>query len=192
MKSFLRKLPGMLLPPPRRKPRLAEALPALLFIIAFAAACAAVELLHIATFARPARFGWALVLPWLTWQHLQGWHGLGGWRGPAALLTRLALAGACVAALAEPRAVRSSRDLSVVFALDVSDSIGDSARRKALEFFHVVRSADLSAQPHQRSAAEPGAADVPSSKRRDAGKRTFAKPALNCQTPWRCSPRASF
>jgi hypothetical protein len=45
-------------------------------------------------------------------------------------------------------------------------------RRKALELFHVVRSADLSAQPHQRSAAEPGAADVPSSKRRDAGKRS--------------------
>ena len=134
MKKFLLKLPGMLLPPARRKPRLGEVLPALLFIAAFAITCVAVELLHIATFARPARFGWALVLPWLAWQHLQGWHGLAGWRGPAALLTRLALAAACVAALAEPRAVRSSRDLSVVFALDVSDSIGDSARRKALEF----------------------------------------------------------
>ncbi|MFO1521491.1 MAG: hypothetical protein U1G05_05525 [Kiritimatiellia bacterium] len=59
----------MIFPPRRRPARRAEWIPALVFLALFAAACCAVEAMHLATFARPGQFGWAALLPWLAWQH---------------------------------------------------------------------------------------------------------------------------
>ncbi|MFO1528474.1 MAG: hypothetical protein U1F77_01780 [Kiritimatiellia bacterium] len=119
--------------PPRRRPAAGGVDSGPVFLALFAAACCAVEAMHLATFARPGQFGWAALLPWLAWQHAMQAVRLGGWRSARAAHPADPR-GACVAALAEPRAVRSSKIWSVVFALDVSDSIGDAARRKALEF----------------------------------------------------------
>ena len=55
--------------------------------------------------------------------HVAGYAGLPKTRGLLAMFTRLCLLGLLVMVLAEPRAVRSRDVMSVVFALDVSDSI---------------------------------------------------------------------
>ena len=64
--------------------------------------------------------------------HHAGGSGLGPGRALAALLTRLLLVGAFVMLLAEPRAVRRSDALAVVYALDVSDSMGEKVSDQAL------------------------------------------------------------
>ena len=66
--------------------------------------------------------------------HVAGFGGLGRVRSIMALEVRLALAGLFVILLAEPRAVRTSDELSVVYAVDVSDSISDNSTTRALEF----------------------------------------------------------
>ena len=63
-----------------------------------------------------------------------GWSGLSGWRAQAALVSRLLLVGAFAALLAEPRAVRKSDTLSMVYALDVSDSMGEKISDKSMEW----------------------------------------------------------
>jgi uncharacterized membrane protein len=83
-------------------------------------------------FGRPGAF-WLLGLaPWFWWLSLAGGAGLGRGRVAAALLVRLAMVGLFVLVLAEPRAVRRSDRLSVIFALDVSDSVGTAAQDAAL------------------------------------------------------------
>jgi hypothetical protein len=64
-------------------------------------------------------------------QHVGG-AGLGRTRGVAALLVRLLLAGTFIVLLAEPRAVRRSDAVAVVYALDVSDSMGEKVTDEAL------------------------------------------------------------
>jgi len=71
------------------------------------------------------------VSPWIWWVYLAGQSGLTGWRGATALVVRLALVAALAMLLAEPRAVRKSDVLSVVYVLDVSDSMGEKASEAA-------------------------------------------------------------
>lgn len=59
-------------------------------------------------------------------------------RANSALAVRLCLLGLFVALLAEPRSVRSTDRLSVVFALDNSDSIGRTASERGAEFIAKV------------------------------------------------------
>ncbi|MDB6174915.1 MAG: hypothetical protein JWL59_4226 [Chthoniobacteraceae bacterium] len=80
---------------------------------------------------RPAFF-LLLVTPWIWWMQHAGGSGLGKGRSIAAVLIRLVLVGAFILALAEPRAVRRSDKLSVVYALDVSDSMGEKVSDQAL------------------------------------------------------------
>ena len=68
-----------------------------------------------------------------------GFSGLSGVRALAALVVRLTLAGAFILLLAEPRAVRKTDALSVVYALDLSDSMGDKISDAALGY--VVKTA---------------------------------------------------
>lgn len=59
-------------------------------------------------------------------------------RANSALAVRLCLLGLFIALLAEPRSVRSTDRLSVVFALDNSDSIGRNASERGAEFIAKV------------------------------------------------------
>lgn len=54
--------------------------------------------------------------------------------GPTILIIRLLLLAAFVFVLAEPRAVRTSDKLAIVYALDMSDSIGEQVVNQALTF----------------------------------------------------------
>ena len=96
------------------------------FLAVFCGVCAWLESAHHLMFSRPLMLGLIVFAPWIWWMHLAGYAGLPKSRSQLALLMRLCLLGLLVMVLAEPRAVRSRDVMSVVFALDVSDSIYNS------------------------------------------------------------------
>lgn len=74
------------------------------------------------------------VSPWFWWMAVQGFSGMGKVRTHVALIVRLLILGLLAAALAEPRSVRTNTSLSAMYALDVSDSMGNSVSLAAMEF----------------------------------------------------------
>lgn len=112
-------------PAPRRAVRWWQAWPVVVAVAGLALAVLALETTRTVTFAAPGAFALAVVLPWVWWMQAAGWGGQGGWRHATALAVRFALLLTVIAALAEPRAVRSSDALSLVYCVDTSDSIGD-------------------------------------------------------------------
>src|SRR5262249_47804150 len=131
---LLKRILLSIFPPPRQRVTIWAVLPLALFLAAFAAICLYLELSHKLLFARPGAFGLLVATVWLWWHHFAGYAGLGRTRSLVALEIRLLLAGLFVILLAEPRAVRTSDILSVVYALDVSDSINEDSTTRALEF----------------------------------------------------------
>jgi len=119
----LRRIFVSVLPARRGPVRWRDSVPLVLFVLLFIGVCAGVELGHVMTFGRPALLGLALLAPWFWWMHVAGYGGLPRLRGQISLFVRLLLLGLFAMVLAEPRAVRTSNVLSVVFAVDVSDSI---------------------------------------------------------------------
>jgi Ca-activated chloride channel homolog len=125
---FLRQLA-----PPARKPATwSVAAPLLGFLIVFVALVVILEWRGILRFTRPWAFALLVFTPWIWWMNHAGGSGLSGARSIFALLVRLALAGTFAMALAEPRAVRKSDVLSIVYALDVSDSMGEKVSDQSL------------------------------------------------------------
>ena len=110
-------------PSPRRPFQWRDLWPLLAFLVVFSGACVWLELAHVLMFARPIMLALILIAPWVWWMHVAGYAGLPKARGVASMLVRLCLLGLLVIVMAEPRSVRSKDVMSVVFALDVSDSI---------------------------------------------------------------------
>jgi uncharacterized membrane protein len=121
-------------PSPRRSFRVRDLSPLLLFLAIFGGGCAALDLAGIVLFVRPEAFALTVVTVWIWWLYLAGSVGLSTSRSQTALWIRLFMAAGFIVALAEPRAVRNSEVLSVVYAVDVSDSVGQRAVDSALEF----------------------------------------------------------
>ncbi len=132
--SFVARLAGGLVPPPRRTPTLLAAWPLALFLLLTAAGLVAVVQAQLLRFASPWAFAWLAATPWIWWLHAAGWGGLHGARAVLALFIRLLLITTLALALAEPRAVRTSDDLCLVYCLDASDSIGDGAGGQARQW----------------------------------------------------------
>ncbi len=122
------------IPAPRRRVGLRAALPLLVFLLVFAGACVSVELLGVVSFSSRKAFLLAAAMPWFWWMHVAGLSGLSRGRALLALLVRLTVVALLVALMAEPRAVRYSDVLSVVYVLDVSNSIGESASDAARQY----------------------------------------------------------
>ena len=118
------KLLERLFPRPRRPFHWSQVIPLLLFLVGFAALCVSLEWFDKLMFVAPWAFWLMLVTPWIWWLQVAGGSGLGRIRGFVALWTRLALIGLFVMLLAEPRAVRTSDHLSVIYTVDISDSVG--------------------------------------------------------------------
>lgn len=119
--------------PPARQPLTWRALlPLVLFLVLFIAVVIALEWRGVLRFTNRPAFALLAVTPWLWWMHHASGSGMGKGRAVVALLTRLAMAGAFIMLLAEPRAVRRSDTLSLVYALDVSDSMGEKVSDQAL------------------------------------------------------------
>jgi uncharacterized membrane protein len=152
--KFLRHLRSFF-PAPRGPVRWRDALPLAIFLAVYAAAVLlldgskllpervaaalpdwlsrALRACEIVLFTRPVMFLLMVVTVWVWWMSLNGFSGLNRRRALVALLVRLSLVGLFVALIAEPRSVRTKDNLSVVYALDVSDSIGQDARNAASE-----------------------------------------------------------
>jgi uncharacterized membrane protein len=109
-------------------------LPLFVFVALFAGAVLWLELGRRVLFTAPAAFLLAGVLPWVWWLHHAGYSGLRGVRSVVALMVRFSLVALFVMLLAGPRAVRTSEVLSVVYAVDRSDSIGERASDAALQY----------------------------------------------------------
>jgi uncharacterized membrane protein/Mg-chelatase subunit ChlD len=121
-----------LFPSARRPVTFGAMLPLLLFFALFAAGCIYVEWRGLLRFSYRPAFALAAVMPWVWWMHHAGGAGLSRGRAILALLIRLCMIAAFILLLAEPRAVRRSDVLSVVYALDVSDSMGTKVRDQSL------------------------------------------------------------
>jgi len=130
----LRAIFFQVFPRPRRRVSLGALLPLLIFLAAFAAVVLTLEIQAILRFTWKPAFCFLLAAPWVWWIHCTGDSGLSGWRAHAALISRFILVGLFTMLLAEPRAVRKSDTLSLVYALDVSNSMGEKVSDKSLEW----------------------------------------------------------
>ncbi|HUW55505.1 MAG TPA: VWA domain-containing protein, partial [Planctomycetota bacterium] len=131
----------VIFPPPRKRVTLRQALPLIGFLVVFIGIVLFLELGDFVVFTSPGAFLLLLVTPWVWWVTLSSLGGLAGLRGPVALVTRLCLVGVFILLMAEPRSVRKSDVLSVVYALDISDSIGEEASDEALKYVMKTASA---------------------------------------------------
>lgn len=121
-------------PTPRKPVRALDTLSVALFLTIFGGGCFLLDLLGKVLFVRPEAFILTAVTLWLWWLFLAGTTGLSPRRAQTALWIRFAMAAGFIVTLAEPRAVRTSQTLSVVYAVDVSDSVGQQAVDSALAF----------------------------------------------------------
>jgi len=135
-------------PPPRKRVTIGAVLPLLVFLFVFVGGCLWVSLRRVVVFSSIAPFGLLVVGVWLWWMQVAGFSGLKGFRSALALLTRLSVLGLFILALAEPRVVRKNDGLAVVYALDVSDSMGENVSNRSLEY--ILKTA--SAKPEKDAA----------------------------------------
>lgn len=92
-----------------------------------------VEVVRELQFTRPWMFLLLLTAPWIWWMQVAGYSGLPQRRGAWAVFIRLMICGLLVLVLAEPRAVRTSDRIAVVYDVDISDSVS-LWRSEALSF----------------------------------------------------------
>jgi len=130
----IKELYYQLVPQPRAIVTWKRALPLIVFLVLYAIVCFSLEYSGVLLFARPWAFGLILFSIWVWWLSVAGYGGLSKGRGLAALLSRLLMLGLFVMLIAEPRSVRVRDVISVVYAVDLSDSIGESSVDKALGF----------------------------------------------------------
>lgn len=130
----IKELYQQLVPRARTSVTWRRALPLIFFLLLYAGICVGLELSGVLLFARPWAFVLILFAVWVWWLSVAGYGGLSRGRALAALLTRLVMLGLFVILIAEPRSVRVRDVISVVYAVDLSDSIGERSVDEALEF----------------------------------------------------------
>lgn len=132
--THVKRILSHLFPKPRRPITWRSAIPLVVFLVLFAAICVFLEASGRMLFANRYGFLLLLVAPWIWWMSVAGHAGLPKFRGMLSLLVRLALIGLFAMLMSEPRSVRTSDKLSVMFSMDISDSIGEGSTDAALEF----------------------------------------------------------
>ncbi|MFM7056516.1 MAG: VWA domain-containing protein [Planctomycetota bacterium] len=111
----------------------APGFPRLPFLTSLNVAFPQPELVHQLEFSSPWMLLLLILAPWIWWMQAAGHAGLPAGRGAWAGFIRLLIFGLLILVLAEPRAVRTSDRVSVVYNVDVSDSVRPW-RNEALEF----------------------------------------------------------
>ncbi len=123
-----------LFPQARIAPSWRAAMPLGIFLFLYGSLIIAAEARGWLRFTWPPAFWLMLTAPWVWWLQMSGASGLRGARAQVALQSRFWLVGLFVVLLAEPRAARQSDAISLVYALDVSDSIGPQASDRSLHW----------------------------------------------------------
>jgi uncharacterized membrane protein len=121
-------------PPPRKRVTFGAVLPLLIFLVVYVGGCWFVSFRHLVEFTNLAPFGLLVLSVWVWWLQTAGYGGLSGARSTLALLVRLSVLGLLILALAEPRVVRRNAGLALVYALDVSDSMGEKVSDRSLNY----------------------------------------------------------
>src|SRR5262245_33339133 len=132
-----KRLISIIFPRPRRPVTWKSAIPLFVFLVLYAAVCIYLEWSGRLLFAQRQRFALIVITGWFWWMYVCGYAGLSRGRAMTALMTRLILVGLFVILLAEPRSVRTIDALTVVYAVDISDSVSgpkDEMTDKALAF----------------------------------------------------------
>lgn len=124
--NAIRRILKRIFPPPRRVVTWKDAWPLVLFLAAFAALLTSLYATNKVDFMYPVAFLLFLVTPWMWWMQAAGHSGLTAGRGHFALLIRLTVTGLLICVLALPQAVKTSDQVSVVFNVDVSDSVNEA------------------------------------------------------------------
>ncbi|MCA9005783.1 MAG: VWA domain-containing protein, partial [Planctomycetaceae bacterium] len=130
----IKELYRQLVPRPRTSVTWMRAVPLISFLVLYAALCIGLEQSGVLLFARPWAFALILFSVWVWWLSIAGYGGLSKGRALAALISRLLMLGLFVMLIAEPRSVRVRDVISVVYAVDRSDSIDELSDGLALEF----------------------------------------------------------
>lgn len=130
----IKELYRQLVPRPRTPVTWMRAVPLISFLVLYAVLCIGLEQSGVLLFARPWAFALILFSVWVWWLSIAGYGGLSKGRALAALISRLVMLGLFVMLIAEPRSVRVRDVISVVYAVDHSDSIGESSVETALDF----------------------------------------------------------
>ncbi len=141
MKRFVERL----FPPARTQLSWRSAIPLVLFLVVFCGTCFLLDFNDHLMFVQPWAFLLLLVTPWIWWMHAAGYSGLSRGRSVVSLLVRLTVVGLFVILLAEPRGVRTRDVVSVVYVVDVSDSV-DQSRDQILEFISQTASRKTKAE----------------------------------------------
>jgi Ca-activated chloride channel homolog len=130
----LKRIVRRIVPPLRGPLTVRQVVPLVAFLGIYAAVCIVLDRAGHVLFVRPRMFSVMIVSVWVWWMYVAGYCGLPRRRATIAFLVRMVLVGVFAFALAEPRAARTSDTLSVVYAIDMSDSIGESSTDSALQF----------------------------------------------------------
>ncbi len=155
--NWLKKTIRRIVPPPHRPLRRTAAIPLIVFAVLFALVVFSIlptfivtlsrrtwdlglfriskpqfELVRELEFLKPWAFTLLIFTPWLWWMQAAGHAGLPEKRGAWAAFIRLMICGLLIIVLAEPRAVRSSDVVAVVYNIDMSDSVNE-ARNQAFD-----------------------------------------------------------
>lgn len=125
---------NLIFPRPRRRPNWHDGLPLASFLLLFSSLCISLDVTGAVLFARPLALLLVTLSIWVWWLTTCGSTGLSRRRAAIALWLRFLMIGGFAIALAEPRTVRTSDTLTVVYAIDVSDSVGQAAVDGALSF----------------------------------------------------------
>ena len=124
--KWLKKALQRIFPPPRRPVRWTAAIPLIGFLLIFSAIMCYLVYSNTVDFLYPNAFALLIVTPWIWWMQAAGHSGLSASRGNMALLVRLTVASLLISVLALPRAVKTSDIVSVIYNVDVSDSVNEA------------------------------------------------------------------
>ncbi len=134
IQARLKQLWFALCPPPRKRLTWRAGLSLVVFAILFPAVVIGLEAFDVLLFSRPWAFALTPLAVWIWWLQVVGYSGLVRFRGELALAIRLAVFALLVMVLAEPRAVRKSDIVSVMYLVDVSDSVRQDRVDDALRY----------------------------------------------------------
>ena len=124
--KLLKRLLRRIVPASRVSVSWPQAIPLLVFLLLFIGTVTTLLMTQQMEFDHRWMFAMLVVTPWIWWMQAAGHSGLNRARADVAVFARLVICGLLIMVLAGPRSVRTSDIVSVVYAVDVSDSVNEA------------------------------------------------------------------
>ncbi|HAI12960.1 MAG TPA: hypothetical protein DCM28_14730 [Phycisphaerales bacterium] len=130
----IRDIIQRIFPPPRKPVSRAAWWFPIASMLLFLSICFALDITNKLIFTRLNAFWLTLFYPWVWWMIAAGHAGVSGARAKWVYGLRWLLLCIIIAALAQPRSVRSDKSMSVIFAVDTSASVSPNMQKEAITF----------------------------------------------------------